>query len=55
MLSVKQRAKNPSGSHPESKSDVTVRIIKYAHTRTFENFEMSKVSFEPGTFGLIIF
>jgi len=24
MLSVKQRAKNPSGSHPESKSDVTV-------------------------------
>jgi len=24
MLSVKQRAKNPSGSHPENKSDVTV-------------------------------
>jgi len=34
MLSVKQRAKNPSGSHPENKSDVTV--VNHQQDRFFQ-------------------
>ena len=33
MLSVKPRAKNPSGSHPENKSDVTVRKKTFVITK----------------------
>ena len=33
MLSVKPRAKNPSGSHPENKSDVTVREKTFVITK----------------------
>ena len=68
MLSVKQKAKDLSGSHLENKSDVTVRkYIKYGYSE-FRSLCLSNShsdsdiekntfigSFEPGTFGLTKF
>ena len=63
MLSVKQKAKNLSGSHLENKLDVTVRK-KYVYTKfrslclfnSHSDSDIEKntfiVSFEPRTFGL---